>query len=97
MRIGRRRAGRIARQGGLRLGLGRDELGDVFLVHGAIQGVRGRHRADEDPAPLPACRMSSTGSSETMPNATAPLDTSTPAKLKKPDQTTARLGDIEFV
>src|ERR1700730_14161827 len=49
------------------------------------------------PAPLPTCRISSTGRNDTMPNATAPLDTSTPKKLKKPDQTTAKFGDREFV
>ena len=49
------------------------------------------------PAPLPTCRISSTGRSETMPNATAPVETNTPAKLKKPDHTTARFGDMEFV
>jgi hypothetical protein len=31
------------------------------------------------------------------PKATAPLDTSTPRKLKKPDQTTAKLGGREWV
>src|ERR1700744_1948913 len=49
------------------------------------------------PAPLPTCKMSSTGRSETMPNATAPLDTNTPRKLKAPDHTTAKLGDNECV
>jgi hypothetical protein len=49
------------------------------------------------PAPLPTCRINSTGNSDTMPNATAPVETSTPVKLKKPDQTTARFGDMEFV
>jgi len=49
------------------------------------------------PAPLPTCKMSSTGNSETMPKATAPVDTSTPRKLKKPDQMTARFGDNELV
>src|SRR5262245_21421841 len=37
----------------------------------------------------PTCRISSTGSSATMPNATAPEDTSTPRKFQNPDQTTA--------
>src|SRR5580698_4920317 len=41
------------------------------------------------PALPPTCRINSTGSSETMPNATAPLEASTPRKLQKPDQTTA--------
>src|SRR3984885_2869242 len=49
------------------------------------------------PAPLPTCRISSTGNNDTMPNATAPVETSTPMKLKAPDQTTARFGDMEFV
>ena len=39
------------------------------------------------PAPLPTCKINSTGSSETMPNATAPDDNRTPSKLKllRPD------------
>ena len=41
------------------------------------------------PAPLPTCRINSTGSSDTMPNATAPDDSSTPNKLNMPDHTTA--------
>ena len=41
------------------------------------------------PAPVPTCRISSTGSSDTMPNATAPRETSTPRKFQMPDQTTA--------
>src|SRR6266851_7197278 len=41
------------------------------------------------PAELPTCNINSTGSSEMMPNATAPLDSRTPRKLKDPDQTTA--------
>jgi hypothetical protein len=49
------------------------------------------------PAPLPTCRINSTGSSEMMPNATAPEDSSTPRKLKKPDQTTAKLAGSECV
>ena len=45
------------------------------------------------PALLPTCRISSTGSSEMMPNATAPVDSAArPRKLKKPDQTTANFG-----
>jgi hypothetical protein len=49
------------------------------------------------PEALPTCRISSTGSSEMMPKATAPLDSSTPRKLKQPDQTTATLAGIELV
>jgi len=49
------------------------------------------------PAPDPTCRISSTGSSEMMPNATAPLETSTPRKLKTPDQTTAKFAGSECV
>ena len=44
------------------------------------------------PALPPTCRISSTGSSETMPNATAPLEASTPRKFHMPDQTTATWG-----
>src|SRR5215510_3453049 len=49
------------------------------------------------PALLPTCRINSTGSSEMMPNATAPLDTSTPVRLSRPDQTTATLAGSECV
>jgi hypothetical protein len=50
-----------------------------------------------NPAAVPTCRISSTGNSATTPKATAPLDTRTPRKLNRPDQTTARLGGIEWV
>ena len=49
------------------------------------------------PAELPTCRMSSTGSSEMMPKATAPLESRTPRKLKNPDQTTATCAGSEWV
>src|SRR5450830_293133 len=49
------------------------------------------------PALEPTCRISSTGSSEMMPKATAPLEVSTPRKLNRPDQTTAKLGGSEWV
>ena len=49
------------------------------------------------PALAPTCRISSTGSSEMMPNATAPEDKRTPRKLKKPDQSTATFAGIECV
>ena len=41
------------------------------------------------PAPLPTCRINSTGSSVMMVNATAPVETRTPIKFHVPDQTTA--------
>jgi hypothetical protein len=41
------------------------------------------------PAPEPTLITSSTGSSATMPNATAPLDVRTPMRFHIPDQTTA--------
>src|ERR1700746_226380 len=44
------------------------------------------------PALLPTWRISSTGRSDTMPKATAPVELTTPAKFQKPDQTTAMLG-----
>ena len=49
------------------------------------------------PALEPTCRISSTGSSETMPNATAPEESSTPRKLKKPDHITANSAGSEWV
>ena len=49
------------------------------------------------PALEPTCRMSSTGSSETMPKATAPVDQSTPARFQQPDHTTATCGCSEWV
>jgi hypothetical protein len=50
-----------------------------------------------NPAALPTCKISSTGSSEMMPKATAPLDSKTPRKLKPPDQTTANSAGSEWV
>src|SRR5215470_13412216 len=49
------------------------------------------------PALLPTCKINSTGSSDTMPNATAPVELTTPAKFQKPDHTTAILGSSECV
>src|SRR4029077_9111925 len=49
------------------------------------------------PALEPTCRINSTGRSETMPNATAPVDVTTPAKFQNPDQTTAIWGSSECV
>jgi hypothetical protein len=49
------------------------------------------------PALEPTCRISSTGSNAMMPNATAPLDASTPRKLNSPDQITATFGGSECV
>jgi hypothetical protein len=49
------------------------------------------------PALLPTCRISSTGSSETMAKATKPLEVSTPRKFQNPDHTTAMCGSSEWV
>ncbi len=49
------------------------------------------------PAWLPTCRISSTGKSEMMPNATAPEDARTPSRLNDPDQTTAKFAGSERV
>ena len=49
------------------------------------------------PAPEPMLTMSSTGSKAIMPNATAPVDVSTPKKFHVPDQTTAYDGFSELV
>src|SRR6266852_8253601 len=49
------------------------------------------------PALEPTCRINSTGSSEMMPKATAPLDTSTPRKLNVPDHSTATWAGSEWV
>src|SRR5262252_7558322 len=49
------------------------------------------------PALLPTCRINSTGSSEVMPNATVPLESTTPRKFQSPDQTTAMCGSSECV
>src|ERR1700693_5572480 len=49
------------------------------------------------PAPLPTCKINSTGSSEIIPNATAPVESTTPGKVKKHDQTTATCGSRECV
>ena len=50
-----------------------------------------------NPAAVPTCKISSTGNNDTTPKATAPLDTRTPRKLNRPDQTTARFGGSECV
>ena len=50
-----------------------------------------------NPAELPTCKINSTGRSEIMPNATAPLDSRTPRKLNDPDQTTAIWAGNECV
>ena len=44
------------------------------------------------PALVPTCRISSTGRSEMMPNATAPLENRTPRKLSVPEYITAGYG-----
>ena len=49
-----------------------------------------------NPAPLPTCRISSTGSSEMMPKATAPVETRTPMKFQsaRPDDGDVRLERV---
>src|SRR5262249_55072626 len=49
------------------------------------------------PAPPPTLRINSTGNSEIIPNATAPLDVSTPKKFQNPDHTTATWGSRAWV
>lgn len=49
------------------------------------------------PALEPTWRINSTGSSETIPNATAPDESSTPKRLNMPDQITAMLAGRERV
>src|SRR5262249_42977660 len=49
------------------------------------------------PAALPTWRMSSTGNNDTMLKATAPDESTTPRKLKKPDQTTATCAGMVWV
>jgi hypothetical protein len=49
------------------------------------------------PALVPTCMISSTGNSEMMPNATAPLENSTPRKLSVPEYMTATFGCSECV
>ncbi|MNT22936.1 hypothetical protein D3C72_1583380 [compost metagenome] len=56
-----------------------------------------RAKIIEKPADEPTCRINSTGSNAMMPNATAPLESNTPRKLKNPDQTTATFGGNEWV
>ena len=45
-----------------------------------------------NPAPEPTFNTSSTGSSASTPNATAPVEVSTPIRFQQPDQTTATIG-----
>ena len=49
------------------------------------------------PAPRPTCRINSTGRSEMIPKATAPVESTTPRKFQNPDQTTATCGSSECV
>ncbi len=49
------------------------------------------------PAPDPTFSTSSTGSSATMLNATAPEEVSTPRRFQMPDQTTATVGRSVWV
>src|ERR1700734_2038101 len=49
------------------------------------------------PAPEPTLITSSTGSSATMPNATAPEEVNTPIRFQHPDHTTATGGFRELV
>ena len=51
----------------------------------------------EKPAPDPTWRINSTGNSEMIPKATAPLESSTPMKLRVPEYTTATCGGSEWV
>src|SRR3974377_872713 len=50
-----------------------------------------------NPAELPTCKISSTGRSESMPNATGQLADATPRKWKEPDQRTAICAGSECV
>jgi hypothetical protein len=43
-------------------------------------------------APDPTLKTSSTGKSDSTPNATAPLEVSTPMRFQQPDHTTATMG-----
>ena len=65
----------------------------TFQIIAAIR----RANTMEKPALLPTWRMSSTGNSDTMPNATAPVESRTPKKLKKPDHTTATCAGSDRV
>ena len=49
------------------------------------------------PALLPTCRINSTGRSEMIAKATAPLEVNTPRKFQNPDHTTAMCGSSECV
>src|SRR5215469_9380093 len=50
-----------------------------------------------NPAVLPTCRINSTGSSDTMVNATSPPEVTTPRKFQNPLHTTAICGSSECV
>ncbi len=62
-----------------------------------IMAATRRAKTIANPALLPTCRMSSTGNSEMMPNATNPDEVTTPRKFHKPDHTTAMCGSSEWV
>ena len=67
------------------------------MVFALLIAAMSRANTIAKPALLPTWRMSSTGSSEMIPNATAPVDIKTPRKLKAPDHTTATVGVNEWV
>src|SRR5580704_11915238 len=56
-----------------------------------------RAKTIANPAPLPTCKINSTGSKVMMVNATTPDDVTTPAKFQNPLHTTAMFGSIECV
>ena len=79
-------------------------LGIALLIALGFEFVNGFHDTANAVATViythslePTCRISSTGSSEMIPNATAPVEVSTPMKFHIPDHTTAMLGGIEWV
>src|ERR1700693_6201860 len=62
-----------------------------------IMAATSRAKTMAKPDLLPTCRISSTGSRETMAKATSPLEASTPRKFQNPDHTTAMGGSREGV
>src|SRR5579863_7714393 len=65
----------------------------TFQIIAEMSSEKTIAKPDDEPTLI----TSSTGSSATMPNATAPLESSTPVKFQRPDQITATHGGSVFV
>src|ERR1700733_1094089 len=70
---------------------------NAHVLRFQIIAASNRAKTMAKPAPLPTCRISSTGSSERNENANPPDEVSTPIRFHIPDHTTAMFGSSECV